>query len=290
MLNFFPFPVGHPPHPPCSLPFRSDSLTETDNHATYASTLPPSETSKIELPPALPEGWLARNLNVAVADSALGDRRPPKWTINGNLVNCSKMSSHDRHFLQLCLARPKTPLFRRRFRFVKKFTKPDRPLSSLAKSPFRSPFPFPSKSPSSIPALAAAAVPPPPPSFVPQSQSPKKIAKIFLRRRRRFALSFRHSQFLSAASPATPPRPRSPSRSPRWSRSARITKLVEAAAFARPTDHATILHRQKVSYSPPSRRRSEWSNIGPPCSRLVVTLGSQYWAQGEDEDRAEVSV
>ena len=83
----------------------------------------------------------------------MGDRRPPKWTINGNLVNCSKMSSHGRHFLQLCLARPKKPLFRQRFRFVEMFTKPDRPLSSLAKSPFRSPFPFPSKSPSSIPAF-----------------------------------------------------------------------------------------------------------------------------------------
>ena len=189
----------------------------------------------------------------------MGDRRPPKWTINGNLVNCSKMSSHGRHFLQLCLARPKTPLFRRRIRFMEMFTKPDRPLSSLAKSPFRSPFPFPSKSPSSIPALAAAAVPPPPPSFVPQSQSPKKIAKIFLRRRHRFALSFRHSQFLSAASPATPPRPRSPSRSPRWSRSARITKLVEAAASARPTVRPSTARRY---HTPPLRRRRRRRN-GP---------------------------
>ena len=182
----------------------------------------------------------------------MGDRRPPKWTINGNLVNCSKMSSHGRHFLQLCLARPKKPLFRQRFRFVEMFTKPDRPLSSLAKSPFRSPFPFPSKSPSSIPALAAAAVPPPPPSFVPQSQSPKKIAKIFLRRRRRrrFALSFRrHSQFLSAAASVLRG---GLARSPRWSRSARITKLVEAAASARPTVRPSTARRY---HTPPLRRR-----------------------------------
>ena len=176
-----------------------------------------------------------------------------KWQFGQLLENVQSRQPFHRTFL----LHPKKPLLRRLFRM---FTKPDRrppsPSPLLWRNPLFDPpfFPSLSKSPSSIPAFfprnrrrCSSSF------FVRQSQSPKKIAKIFLRRRRRrrrFALSFRrHSQFLSAAASVLRG---GLARSPRWSRSARITKLVEAAASARPTVRPSTARRY---HTPPLRRR-----------------------------------
>ena len=107
---------------------------------------------------------------------------------------------------------------------------------------------------------------PPLPPFVRQSQSPKKIAKIFLRRRSLVpppqsislsccGLAARRRGLQGSLNLLRPPLP----------------------AAARPTVPSSTARRYHT--------RSEWSNIGRgrPCSRLVVTLGSQYWARGKEE-------
>ena len=128
---------------------------------------------------------------MASAQSRCGHRAapPPKWTINGNLVNCSKMSSRasfpalivNSEVIQLSFGEDSVSLNCLQKRIV-----PSPFLPPLAKSPFRSPFP-------NLPVHSRVPLPP----FVRQSQSPKKIAKIFLRSFRR------HSQFLSAAAAAS---------------------------------------------------------------------------------------
>ena len=275
-----------------NLPFHPLNLTDTATGDHNHPTSPPSLRARLprsSCSMALGDGERARNLNVAVAAERRGligegaAQMDTKWQFGQLLENVQSRQPFHRTFL----LHPKKPLLRRLFRM---FTKPDRrppspSLPLLWRNPlFDPPFlffpnlprPFP---PSSL--ATAAAVPPP--SLCGNRRVRRKLPKssfvvVVVVSLCRSAATVNFSQLLRPSSAVASLLARPDGRGLQGS-----LNLLRPRSLCS-TDRATI-HRQKVSYSAAPPPPSEWSNIGRrPCSRLVVTLGSQYWARGEEEE------